>query len=80
MPARCSEVELMDLIRGVTEEFSLEMPRSSNRKCRGYAFVCTAAHIMPRLAGFLYQRQVPTRQSSRALKIHPAGFETERSE
>lgn len=57
-------------------ELDRRRSQAEDRKCKGYAFVCTGAHIMPQLAEFLWQRAVPTRQSERVLKIHPAGFET----
>eukprot|EP00435_Cladocopium_sp_Y103_P008978 s2992_g2.t1 len=76
VPARCSQTEIEQLLSCVTTDFRLQMPRSSERKCKGYAFIEGDADVMRRLAHFLWQRQVPTRHSLRPLKIHPArGFE-----
>ncbi|CAL1162409.1 unnamed protein product [Cladocopium goreaui] len=76
VPARCSQTEIEQLLSYVTTDFRLQMPRSSERKCKGYAFIEGDADVMRRLAHFLWQRQVPTRHSLRPLKIHPArGFE-----
>ena len=39
VPARTSQREMEDMLRSVTNDFQLQMPRSSERKCKGYAFV-----------------------------------------
>lgn len=39
VPARCSQSEIEELLQSVTANFKLQMPRSSERKCKGYAFV-----------------------------------------
>eukprot|EP00435_Cladocopium_sp_Y103_P019847 s424_g4.t2 len=76
VPARTSQLEMEDLLRSVTNDFRLQMPRSSERKCKGYAFVEGDFEVIQRLAAFLWQGQVPTRRSTRPLKIHPAdGFD-----
>lgn len=76
VPARTSQCEMEDLLRSVTGDFRLQMPRSSERKCKGYAFVEGDCEMIKRLAAFLWQGQVPTRRSTRPLKIHPAdGFD-----
>eukprot|EP00438_Fugacium_kawagutii_P020132 Skav209754 [mRNA] locus=scaffold9:126835:129075:+ [translate_table: standard] len=76
VPARCSQAEIEELLSFVTQDFRLQMPRSSERKCKGYAFIEGDAEVLRRLVHFLWQRQVPTRRSTRPLKIHPAqGFD-----
>lgn len=39
VPARCSQTEIEQLLSYVTTDFRLQMPRSSERKCKGYAFI-----------------------------------------
>lgn len=39
VPARCLQTEMEELLMSVTTEFRLQMPRSSERKCKGYAFI-----------------------------------------
>lgn len=39
VPARCSQTEIEELLSFVTWDFRLQMPRSSERKCKGYAFI-----------------------------------------
>lgn len=39
VPARCAQAEIEDMISSVMPDFKLQMPRASDRKCKGYAFV-----------------------------------------
>ena len=79
VPARCSQSEIEELLQSVTANFKLQMPRSSERKCKGYAFVEGDPEVVKRLAEFLWTNpHVPSRRSTRPLKIHPAeGFQTD---
>ena len=54
----------------------LEMPKTRQSKCKGYAFVEMGdPNSLAALAAALWQQSVPTRASTRALKIHPAELE-----
>ncbi|CAJ1379588.1 unnamed protein product [Effrenium voratum] len=76
VPARCQQEEVDRLIQVITPNFETRMPRSSSCKCKGYAFVeVDSPATMQLLAYFLWQARVPTRQSNRPLKIHPANLE-----
>ena len=53
--------------------YELQMPRTSLAKCKGYAFVAMRdPRALTHLADALWQQRIPTRQSARSLKIHPA--------
>ena len=74
VPARCTEPELrMYLNTLAVSKYVLEMPTTSLSKCKGYAFVKMAdPHDLMALARELWQKCVPSRESPRPLKIHPA--------
>ena len=74
VPARCTELELrVYLSTKTTDDFVLEMPKTSPAKCKGYAFVQMADSVaLAALAKALWQQTVPTRKSARPFKIHPA--------
>ncbi|CAE7199886.1 unnamed protein product [Symbiodinium sp. CCMP2456] len=74
VPARCTELELrVYLSTQTTDDFVLEMPKTSPAKCKGYAFVQMADSVaLAALAKALWQQTVPTRKSARPFKIHPA--------
>ncbi|CAE7237252.1 unnamed protein product [Symbiodinium natans] len=79
VPARCTETELRSFLESLTStEYVLEMPKTSQTKCKGYAFVemCDPLSLAA-LAEALWQQRLPTRASERALKIHPAKFVAE---
>ncbi|CAE7838029.1 unnamed protein product [Symbiodinium sp. KB8] len=73
VPARCTEQELRDFLDSLTSDrYSLQMPKTQS-KSKGYAFVEMRNPVsLCALAGSLWQQCIPTRQSTRALKIHPA--------
>ena len=74
VPARCTKLELrVYLSTQTTDDFVLEMPKTSPAKCKGYAFVQMADSVaLAALAKALWQQTVPTRKSARPFKIHPA--------
>ncbi|OLQ11029.1 hypothetical protein AK812_SmicGene5231 [Symbiodinium microadriaticum] len=74
VPARCTYLELrVYLSTQTTDDFVLEMPKTSPAKCKGYAFVQMADSVaLAALAKALWQQTVPTRKSARPFKIHPA--------
>ncbi|CAE7642448.1 unnamed protein product [Symbiodinium sp. CCMP2592] len=74
VPARCTELELrVYLSTKTTDDFVLEMPKTSPAKCKGYAFVQMDDSVaLAALAKALWQQSVPTRKSARPFKIHPA--------
>ena len=79
VPLRCQQEEVDRIIQLVTPNFQTQMPRSSSSKCKGYAFVeVDSPATMQRVAEFLWQAKVPTRHSSRPLKIHPANLQAKR--
>ncbi|CAE7241363.1 unnamed protein product [Symbiodinium microadriaticum] len=74
IPARCTEPEFrMYLNTLAISDFVLEMPKTSLSKCKGYAFVqMRDPHDLIALAREIWQKCVPSRMSSRPMKIHPA--------
>ena len=79
VPARCTEQEMREFLDSLTSDrYSLQMPKTTGSKCKGYAFVEMRHPIaLGALAAALWQKCIPTRQSTRALKIHPAEPMTE---
>ncbi|CAJ1363063.1 unnamed protein product [Effrenium voratum] len=77
IPARCSQSEISALIASDARKFEVQMPRSSEKKCKGYAFIqVSEAQLMKRLVHDLWAKCVPSRRSQRPLKIHPAKLVT----
>ncbi|CAE6918556.1 unnamed protein product, partial [Symbiodinium microadriaticum] len=78
IPARCTEQEMRIFLNSLTSDrYSLQMPKTQS-KSKGYAFVEMRHPIaLHALAMALWQQCIPTRQSTRALKIHPAEPMTE---
>ena len=74
IPGRCLEREIENLIKEVTAQFRLEMPRRPHGgKCKGYAFVTVNdTQTMQSLAQFFWCRRLHNRGSGKAFKIHPA--------
>ncbi|CAE7421742.1 unnamed protein product, partial [Symbiodinium necroappetens] len=73
IPARCTEGELRSMLNSANLPYKLEMPKGGPSKCKGFAFVTMPqAFMLVVLARVLWQSSVPTRESSRKLKIHPA--------
>ncbi|CAE7425909.1 unnamed protein product [Symbiodinium sp. CCMP2456] len=75
LPARCTQQELeaflTDLVPGTMK---LTLPLSASGRNRGYAFVRAAEITVQQLVSVLWRKCVPTRKSTRPLKLQPANM------
>ncbi|CAE6967410.1 unnamed protein product [Symbiodinium natans] len=75
LPARCTRTELSSFLTSlVAEPMNLSVPLSASGRNRGYAFVRAPERTIDRLVRALWQRSVPTRKSTRPLKLQPANM------
>ena len=74
-PLRCTQQELeaflIDLVPGTMK---LTVPKSQSGRNRGYAFVRAAEITVQQLVSALWRKCVPTRKSTRPLKLQPANM------
>ena len=75
VPARCTELELrVYLSTKTTDDFVLEMPKTSPAKCKGYAFVQMADSVaLAALATALWQQSVSHQEECSPIQDPPRG-------
>ncbi|CAJ1425363.1 unnamed protein product [Effrenium voratum] len=72
IPSRCSHAELEFWLRTLTSSaFQLSLPVNSSGRNRGYAFVASDPTSLRGLVRALWQQRLPSRMSTRALKLQP---------